>query len=112
MFGSLEVACKLLAVGYGNIWGVIHSKEDFFFQGVEQGRHVEFAVNEAGEEEELSSSDRPSPRLFRRHTPHPYKNKRITPTKTSDMEKVASIIAQVRNSGIRLFLEGTSFKLK
>lgn len=34
-------------------------------------------------------------RLHRQNTPHHLKNKRITSTKSADLEKVASIIAQV-----------------
>ena len=44
---------------------------------------------------ELDDQERPS-RLHRKDTPHHLKNKRITPsTKNADLEKVASIIAQV-----------------
>lgn len=62
-------------------------------------KHVGFLVEDA-EESEGGGEDSEEPterhgKLHRRDTPHHLKNKRIS-TRTSDLEKVASIIAQVK----------------
>lgn len=61
-------------------------------------KHVGFSIESENVEvlEDISDEhDRPS-RLHRRDTPHHLKNKRISSTtKNADLEKVASIIAQV-----------------
>ncbi|XP_047500901.1 protein lap4-like isoform X13 [Penaeus chinensis] len=67
-------------------------------------RHVGFEIEGASvepSEEDQENHERPS-RLQRRDTPHHLKNKRISPsTKSADLEKVASIIAQPLRSELR-----------
>lgn len=61
-------------------------------------KHVGFSIDSENVEvleDSCDEHDRPS-RFHRRNTPHHLKNKRISPTtKSADIEKVASIIAQV-----------------
>ncbi|XP_071512746.1 protein lap4-like isoform X5 [Panulirus ornatus] len=71
---------------------------------VDGEKHVGFSIeseNAEVPEEGQESNERPS-RLHRRDTPHHLKNKRISPaTKSADLEKVASIIAQPLRSELR-----------
>lgn len=67
---------------------------------LESEKHVGFSIEGIENTDSDNSQEehkRPG-RLHRQNTPHHLKNKRITSaTKSADLEKVASIIAQVSN---------------
>ncbi|KAK8743108.1 hypothetical protein OTU49_001527 [Cherax quadricarinatus] len=67
-------------------------------------KHVGFSLKSGNAEavEEVTEDQERPIRLYRRDTPHYLKNKRISPTtKSADLEKVVSIIAQPLRSELR-----------
>lgn len=68
---------------------------------MENEKHVGFSIEgiENTDSDNSQEEQKRPGRLHRQNTPHHLKNKRITSaTKSADLEKVASIIAQVSNS--------------